>query len=97
MTLLADQLDKARAKVIELERRIGAATCAEIGRHDWESVGGCNCGCPVGACSVPVHRCKRCGDCDYGENDEAREIRRACADRRHDDDGHGELTQEEKR
>lgn len=38
--------------------------------HDWKSRGGCNAGCCDDcACSVPVHECTRCGDCDYGQNE----------------------------
>jgi hypothetical protein len=48
--------------------------------HDWQSIGGCNAGChDKCACSVPVHRCSRCGDCDYGENTEAEQVRADCA------------------
>lgn len=48
--------------------------------HDWKSVGGANCGClPEGTCSVPVHVCFRCLDCDYGDNEEADRIRKHCA------------------
>lgn len=50
--------------------------------HDMQSTGGCNCGCEDGACSVPVHVCTRCGDCDYGDNAEATEIRQHCAETR---------------
>ena len=47
--------------------------------HDWVSIGGCNAGCSdFCCCSVPVHECSRCGDCDYGENDEAEEVRKNC-------------------
>lgn len=47
--------------------------------HAWSSVGGANAGCGEDCfCSVPVHECSRCGECDYGENDEASEIRSAC-------------------
>jgi hypothetical protein len=46
--------------------------------HDWQFVGGCNCGCDEGDCSVPVYACTRCGDCDYGENEEATEKRQKC-------------------
>lgn len=49
---------------------------------DMQSIGGCNCGCPDGQCSVPVHQCSRCGDCDYGQNEEATETRRHCAETR---------------
>ena len=51
--------------------------------HDMRHVGGANAGCGDGCCcSVPVHACTRCGDSDYGENDEAERIRRECAERR---------------
>lgn len=53
--------------------------------HDWRSIGGANAGCDdVCRCSVPVHQCARCGDCDYGENEEATEVRRECAEMRCD-------------
>jgi hypothetical protein len=49
--------------------------------HDWVQIGGCNCGCyDEASCSVPVHECRRCGDCDYGENPETDKIRHACDD-----------------
>ncbi len=52
-------------------------------QHDWRSTGGCNAGCgPDCCCSVPVHECAACGDCDYGDNEEAREVRADCRDRR---------------
>lgn len=48
--------------------------------HDWQSVGGCNAGChELCGCSVPVMVCARCGDCDYGENQEAKDTRSDCA------------------
>ena len=78
MARIAEQLEDARAEVHRLERMAAAATCAELGRHDWQSIGGCNCGCPDGSCSVPVHECTRCGDCDYGKNDDADDVRRNC-------------------
>jgi hypothetical protein len=80
---LAEQIDEARATLERLERLATAATCAELGRHDWQSLGGCNAGCGKDcSCSVPVHECARCKDCDYGENADAGEVRRECADRR---------------
>lgn len=79
---LADKLDDARAEVARIERAIGAATCAEIGRHTWASIGGANCGCDGGQCSIPVLECERCGDSDYGDNEEARDFRKQCAERR---------------
>ncbi len=49
------------------------------GGHDMQSIGGCNAGChDLCGCSVPVHTCTRCGACDYGENEEAKEIRSDC-------------------
>lgn len=40
--------------------------------------GGKNCGCHDGGCSVPVYVCSRCGDSDYGDNQEAAAIRAEC-------------------
>lgn len=85
---LTEQIEAARAEVARLERIASTATCRELG-CDMQSIGGANCGCMhkddaggdlPGCCSVPVLRCTRCGDCDYGENADAVEIRRACAD-----------------
>jgi hypothetical protein len=55
--------------------------------HTWESLGGRNCGCEWrehgslchGNCSVPVNHCVVCGDCDYGDNEDARETISECA------------------
>lgn len=46
-------------------------------------IGGCNAGChhDLCGCSVPVHTCSRCGHSDYGNNQEAEQIRAACAER----------------
>lgn len=50
--------------------------------HDWRHVGGCNASCgPDCACSVPVHACSRCGESDYGNNDEADRVRADCLQR----------------
>ncbi len=47
--------------------------------HDWQHMGGCNAGCDeMCGCSVPVHQCRRCKDWDYGNNEEAEQIRREC-------------------
>lgn len=74
---LATQLEAARNEVARLEQIAATATCAEIG-HRWESIGGANCGCEKGDCSVPVNTCKVCGNSDYGDNDAARDVRRLC-------------------
>ena len=83
MGSLAQQIDDARANLERLERQASAATCTELGRHDWQSIGGCNAGCCEDCCcSIPVLECSRCKDCDYGENAEATQVRHDCAERR---------------
>lgn len=70
----------------EMDRLIAEATvlaggehpCAILG-HKWFQIGGANCGCEDGGCSVPVHECEACGDFDYGHNAEADEKRKRCA------------------
>jgi hypothetical protein len=77
---LRDELAEAEARVEHLRNRIGAETCATAG-HDRKQIGGRNAGCaPDCGCSVPVHVCTVCGDSDYGDNDEASSIIRACAE-----------------
>jgi hypothetical protein len=76
--ILAEKIEAARAEVRRLENLAVKATCAELG-HDWKCLGGCNCGChEMACCSVPVNQCSRCKDCDYGENEDAAEVRRQC-------------------
>ncbi len=77
MMALKEQLEAARDEVSRLERLAKAATCAEVGCR-LKFIGGANCGCERGDCSVPVHRCEVCGAYDYGENREADEIREKC-------------------
>lgn len=49
--------------------------------HDMKHVGGKNAGCSHDCgCSVPVYVCTRCGDCDYGDNDEAKQTMADCAE-----------------
>ncbi len=82
---LRDQLAEAEAKAAHLRNRIAAEGCAVSG-HDWRHVGGKNAGCEIGndcGCSVPVHECAVCGDCDYGDNPEAFETIRRCAEAYH--------------
>ncbi len=82
MADLGSRLEAAKAEVVRLERQAAQASCAEVG-HSWKSLGGCNAGCEIAdacSCSVPVHECERCGDCDYGENAEALEIKIACTE-----------------
>ncbi|WP_043331756.1 hypothetical protein [Methylosinus sp. LW4] len=79
---MQQRLDQARAEVARLEREIAAAPCAEVG-HRWKHLGGKHAGCadPDCMCSVPVYECEACGNCDYGENDEAREIIARCEEK----------------
>lgn len=50
------------------------------GGHDMKHIGGRNAGCHADycCCSVPVFTCARCGACDYGDNDEARQVVTDC-------------------
>lgn len=74
------RLDAAEAEAARLRREIAAASCAEVG-HDWQHCGGKNAGCgPDCGCSVPVNACAKCGDCDYGDNEEADQVRAKCAE-----------------
>lgn len=56
--------------------------CAVDG-HAWKFKGGRSCCCAraeggMSGCSLPVHECETCGDCDYGENDDAADIVAKC-------------------
>jgi hypothetical protein len=90
MKTLSEQLADARANVHRLERAIASAPCAEVG-HRWKHIGGRNAGCSGEdldcLCSAPVYECEACGDCDYGENEEAHEIIAKCkAERAEEED-----------
>lgn len=76
---LLAEFEAAKARVDQLARQIAAGPCKAVG-HDWQSTGGCNAGCgPDCFCSVPVNVCAKCGDCDYGENEDADKERARCA------------------
>lgn len=79
---LARQIEEAKANLSQLEQAAKHASCRELG-HDWHSIGGKNAGCghPGCSCSVPVMECRRCGDCDYGDNEDAEQTIKECADR----------------
>ncbi|TIW54193.1 MAG: hypothetical protein E5V54_22745 [Mesorhizobium sp.] len=78
MADLDAQLEAARAEVARIEREIAAGPCRTHG-HQWKLLGGANAGCcDTCNCSVSVNVCAKCGDCDYGDNEEADEIRRKC-------------------
>lgn len=83
---LLRELEEAEARVLQLRQRITHSTCAEVG-HDWKHIGGRNAACSRGRdcmCSIPVHECAKCGDCDYGDNEEAADTINGC-DLTHDD------------
>lgn len=99
---LIDQLAEAEALADRLRRQIAAAKCTEVG-HRWKHIGGKNCGCEGvdadgskwhGSCSVPVYECEVCKDCDYGDNQEARDHKTACAAVDHDQEWLSELSAE---
>lgn len=78
MNDLAARLEAARDEVARLETMMRSAPCLEVG-HRWYSYGGANAGCGEGCgCSVPVNMCAVCGDCDYGDNEEAAKTREEC-------------------
>lgn len=62
----------------------GEHQCAVLG-HNWVMRGGKNAGCTEDlrdcGCSVPVNECDACGDCDYGDNDEADAVRARCREK----------------
>lgn len=72
------QLEDAEALAARLRQQIKSGTCAETG-HDWQFLGGRNAGCADWCCcSIPVHQCAKCGDCDYGDNAEVAEKMANC-------------------
>jgi hypothetical protein len=91
MKTLSEQLADAEAEAARLKRAIAAAPCDEVG-HRWKFLGGKNACCRDDdpdlrcACSIPVYECEACGDCDYGDNDEEREIVAKCKARRAEKD-----------
>lgn len=76
---LQSALAEAEAQVHRLKREIAQGPCVEFG-HDWQFIGGKNAAC---GCSVPVNVCTKCGDCDYGDNADADEIIKSCAEADH--------------
>lgn len=80
MSDLLTRLQAAKDLVAQLERECVAGPCREYG-HEWRFLGGKNAGCGFDGCqcSVPVYQCRKCGDCDYGDNEEASDVIVACA------------------
>jgi hypothetical protein len=86
MATLREQLADTEAAAETLRQRIAAEESCGIRSHRWEFTGGCNAaaaGCTEEACgcSVPVHTCTDCGDCDYGDTEEGRSIVAECLER----------------
>ena len=55
--------------------------------YTWVLAGGTACCCPEShgnGCSLPVYQCAKCGDYDYGDNEEARAIIAKCELERRD-------------
>ena len=85
-----DKVLAEAARSISVKRDFLFLNCQD--GHRWKSIGGRNCGCEWtdedgvhvigGSCSIPVLQCEVCGDCDYGENDEAKQIKADCASER---------------
>lgn len=79
MSDLTDQLAKVEAEANRIRREIANGPCREHG-HDWQFAGGSNLGCCDDCgCGGPVYSCTKCGDSDYGDNEEADELRADCA------------------
>lgn len=78
MNSLEAQLNAAEAEANRLRREIAQGPCREVG-HDWQFAGGSNLGCDEDCqCGGPVYTCTKCGDSDYGDNEEADELRADC-------------------
>lgn len=76
------ELAAVEARAEQLRRILSTGDCRAVG-CEIVSYGGRNAGCELGdgcGCSVPVNVCRKCGDCDYGDNADAIEVRRACAE-----------------
>ena len=76
MSNIREKLIEALELVKRLQRELRAADCEEAG-HEWVFAGGTNAGCSDDcSCSVPVYECWRCGDSDYGDNEDAKKYAR---------------------
>ena len=80
---LRDELAEVEALAETLRRRIAAETSCAVRGHRMKHIGGMNAGCDDQcSCSIPVHECLDCGDCDYGDNDESQQTMADCAEKR---------------
>ena len=78
-----ERIAALKAEADRLQRILDSGSCAE--GHSWKHIGGCNASCEERgencACSIPVYECEVCGDCDYGDNAEARGIIEHCSNK----------------
>ncbi len=75
---LYSELEQVEAKAALIRAQIRDGDCKNYG-HDWSDTGGANAACDEWcSCSIPVRRCKKCGDLDYGDNDDAKQIVANC-------------------
>lgn len=78
MTNILKKIEDARNELARLEKELATKSCREVG-HQWIRIGGMSACCYEDcSCSVPVHECEVCKDCDYGVNQEADDLRKAC-------------------
>lgn len=78
MSALIEQLAELERQAAQIKREIASGPCLEFG-HDFQFAGGTNLGCGDDcACGGAVYTCTKCGDCDYGDNEENDELRAAC-------------------
>jgi hypothetical protein len=94
VTISEEEFHRLKEAAGEGVKRGDFAHCREHG-HTWKFIGGKNAGCGRDCgCSVDVHECIICGDCDYGDTEQADDIRKSCADRYEDVDGEYQLRPE---
>ena len=66
------------ALILEAQMLAGARHPCAVHGHLWQFTGCRPCDCDPGGCPLPVHKCSRCGDYDYGDNDDAAAIIKNC-------------------
>lgn len=80
-----ENIQKECERKKEVFRQYVYNRCIVHGEHVMVLYGGTNAGCgDLCICSVPVYVCELCGDCDYGDNDEALAIVEKCNDKNGD-------------
>jgi hypothetical protein len=72
------QIVAAEQLVHRLRMQLLQGLCRDVG-HNWQFHGG-KSGCDMDfcECSASVYVCSKCGDCDYGDNEESADMRAAC-------------------